>query len=556
MFIEDLGLLAHDVPTEVERANRLLDLHLERTQVEVMDGVPVANLDETIRFGDFTKLFEGGNRSHEANIWRLGVALFDEIDLRLPASATEETVDRISAIRRKLALSKWLENAVTPLVDHDLVAASTNAPLKVFTYLSGNQLERAVQAAIDAGDMRLATLVSQLGCPENVREEVIRQLEDWHKYKNNSVIADGYRRLYALFAGIMDVVPGDSSRGVDRCADVIVSSGLDWKRAFGLRLWYGNPADHSVGDVLATYAQDLQAAHAPAKPLPAYLEKPAPLAKEWTMSTEPTDVLYGLIRLYADITVSLDDVLRARDCSPSPLDARLQWHLALLLSQALRKRDFADRTEEGYSAQADAITAAYAAQLEESGQWTRAAFVLLHLQTIDGRADAIKALLHRHPNPTDEERAFLLRRCRVPQTWLHEAKAAELASEDDAFGEFKELLQADLSDRAHRILKDKLAIEAILRGDDGLLKKLCLLFEGREPPEWEYGGQVSCTFASMRRVLMVAFPGLHRDQGRAAAIIRLGPPCRTQRRPDSSCREPSIAGQHIEVDPAPTCHLP
>lgn len=489
VVIENINLLADERPVESRRAKRLIDLHLSRTDVELIDGVPTAMLDTSIRFADFARLFENGDRSHEANIWRLGVALFDEIDLKLPPGSDDDLTLRIAEIRRKLALSKWLENAVAPLVDHDLLAANGN-PEKIFTLLSGNQVDRAVQAAIDGNDMRLSTLVAQIGGPDVFREEVLRQLDDWRKFQVNPLLSTGYRRLYALLAGIMDVSPGDPARGTDHCADVIISAGLDWKRAFGLRLWYGNPFDHTITDVLSTYETDLQAKHRPATPLPAYLERRISVTREWKMASEPTDVLYGMIKLYSDVTIPLDDVLRARDCSPSPLDARMQWHLYMLLSQALYKRDFADRYE-GLSPVADGITTAYAAQLEESGNWTQAAFVLAHLETAEGRFNAIRALLLRHPESTESEEAFLLDRLAIPQTWLHEAKAAAFAAKDDAYEEYGSLIRAELFEAAHRVLLDKLAIEPIIRADYALLRRLCEMLVGSEPEGWDYGGKVS-----------------------------------------------------------------
>lgn len=507
VIIEPLELLADTKQNEVNRAKRLLDLHLKNSEVQLIDEVPFALPSSAIRFGDFAALFEGGDRSHEANLWRLGVALFDEIDLRLPAGSSDDLNDRISQVRRKLALSKWLEDAVAPSVDHDLVSAPANGPEKIFTFLSGNQIDRAVQAAIDGGDMRLATLISQIGGSEDFRAEMQKQLDEWRKYKINPLISDGHRRLYALLAGITDISEGDSSRGIDGCKDIIISADLDWKRAFGLRLWYGNPFEHTIVDVLATYASDLQAQAriAPAKPLPAHIEKPTKLAKEWTMSSEPSDILFGLIKLYSDNTLSLDDVLRARDCSASPLDARLQWHLALVLSWALKKRDFADRDDLAYSAVFDSITSSYAAQLEELGEWTNAAFVLLHLQTPEERARALKGLVHRHPEPSATEEAFLADYCKIPKTWLHEAKAAELAAKDDLFGEFKECLNAELFERAHRLLLNKLAIEAIVRGDHVLLKRLCGMLEGNEPEGWEYGGKVSFCQSFLEPKLTISY---------------------------------------------------
>jgi nuclear pore complex protein Nup98-Nup96 len=91
-----------------------------------------------------------------------------------------------------------------------------------------------------------------------------------------------------------------------------------------------------------------------------------------------------LIRVFSDATVSLDQILNPRNCSASPTDLRLPWHLYLILSRVMQKRDFVDRDEEGYSGEADRITQGYAAQLELGGQWLNAAFVLLHLETIEG----------------------------------------------------------------------------------------------------------------------------------------------------------------------------
>lgn len=378
--IESVSLLNDNLATEGPRAERLLRAHLDLTDIELdEDGIPRATLSSSIRFRDFASLFDAGDRSHEATIFRLGPALFDEIDLRLPANSPMELVDRILGLRRKLALSKWLENAVAPAVDSDLLKNGENRPAKLFTLLSGNAVARAVDMALEGNDMRLASLISQAGRTGEFRDEILRQLDDWKKYHADSVISPEYRRVYALLAGITDISPGNKS---DASPDVLVSKDLDWKRAFGLRLWYSCPFESSITDVFEDYDASLQAPHPPAIPIPPYLES-AKSAK-WNLPTRPTDILYNLIRLYSDVTVSLEQVLSARDASPSPTDLCLPWHLYLLLSRVLRKRDFIDRDEEGYSAQADRLTQAYAAQLEQNGQWTLAAFVLLHLETSQG----------------------------------------------------------------------------------------------------------------------------------------------------------------------------
>lgn len=530
VFVQDLELLAH--PPEIERpkADRLLSLLLDKSQVELIDGTPMAMTSTDIRFKEFSRLFDESDRSHEATIWRLGKALFDEIDLRLPADTSDDVRERVFHVRRKLALSKWLEDAVAPAVDGDLAAAGDNRPAKLFSLLTGNQIDRAVQSALDGKDMRLATLVSQAGGPEVFRSEVLRQLDDWTKFKANSVISYDYRRLYALLAGITDISKGDASRGADAAPDVLVAEGLDWKRAFGLYLWHGCPFEETIGQVFEVYTNALKSAHPPAKPIPPYLEKPNG-EKEWRMATTPTDVLYNMIRMFVDLTVPLDEVIPARSCSPSPTDLRLPWHLYLLLAQALEARDFSDREDPNeagvaYSASANSLTRSYAAQLEGEGQWTWAAFVLLHLELPEARRNAVRELLFRHPNPNDSERMFLINTLKVPPAWLHEAKAAEFATENNPYAEYFELIRAGLADRAQRILITKLAPKAILRDSQSLLRRLCEALEPLHPTGWEFGGKLFLDYLNIVNdtkplLASVLRAGSHPDPVEEAELNRL-----------------------------------
>lgn len=109
------------------------------------------------------------------------------------------------------------------------------------------------------------------------------------------------------------------------------------------------------------------------------------------------------------------------------------------------------------------------------------------------RESALRALLHRHPEPTPTERQKLVETLQIPKEWLHESKAALLASAGDAYGEFHECLKAGLGDRAHRVLVSKLLPEVILRDDLVLVKRLCAEVEGRAEG-WEYGAKVSWLF--------------------------------------------------------------
>lgn len=346
---------------------KLLQRQLDYTNVDLDDGVPVASTSEALRFSHFASAFSQDDRAHEASVWSLGHALFDEIPE--------------GALRRKLALTEWLESAVAPAVEHDLLTAD-DAAAKVFALLSGNQTERATQAAIDAGDVRLATLVAQAGGPQEFRDDILLQLTKWSEYSADAHISVAYRRVYALLAGIVDVSLGVKSRDqVDASPDVVVAAGLDWKRAFGLHLWHGTSFDASIPEALAGYQNSLFSDRPPARPLPPYVEK----AQKWRVR-DATDILYGLVRVFSDKSLELDAILHASEASASPIDHRVPWHIYTVLSRVLRLRDFADREgdmaddEEGYSATADRVTASYAAQLEALGLWHWSVYVLLHLQ--------------------------------------------------------------------------------------------------------------------------------------------------------------------------------
>jgi hypothetical protein len=66
-------------------------------------------------------------------------------------------------------------------------------------------------------------------------------------------IDENLRKIYALLGGIVDILEGSNGTGVERCPDLPVSQKLDWKRVFGLHLWFGRPMDASIAEVFDAY---------------------------------------------------------------------------------------------------------------------------------------------------------------------------------------------------------------------------------------------------------------------------------------------------------------
>lgn len=307
-------------------------------------------------------------------------------------------------MRRRGKLEGWLEDVVRAEVEEELrnLGSSSSggaAAKRVFTLLSGHQIERACEAALEAGDLRLATLVAQAGGDDEFREDLYLQLAKWREYKVDSHIEPAYRRVYELLCGNVGVSEGRGKGDkVDGCEEINVAEGLGWKRALGLHLWYG-----TFQAPVATAVERYDQAGTVAPPTPSYLLSSPTSSTDpttWAPSAHdiPLDPLYHLLKLSVSPTHSLESALLPRNFGSSPLDARLPWHLYILLSRVLRRRDFEDRVEidqeemqeedeegaEGNSVRADLLTTGYADQLESLGMWEWSAFVLLHLEMEDG----------------------------------------------------------------------------------------------------------------------------------------------------------------------------
>lgn len=400
------------------------------------------------RFRHLSASFDNNDRSLEASMWRLGVALFDEIDLQLPDDTASDVADRILHVRRKAALSSWLRHTVAGTVESESrshIAASRQAAL-TFTYLSGKQIERACMAAVEAGDLRMATLLGQIGGDEETRADMNEQLATWRREGADAHIARDHRRIYELLAGNVTLSEGTASRtrdSVDRVEDLPIAAGLDWKRAFGLHLWYGVAHEAPLTAAFERYERAIGGASGTAPPLAHYQER-AQLGvlrlKQLIQSgAYQRDALFHLLKIYSDPTHDLESALCPSTFGPLAADYRLPWHLYMLLSRVLRQRDFQDRAElglensatderesvEGNSARADALTSSYAHQLELQGQWRWAAFVLLHLELASSRRKAVRELLFRNVRFCDvDAEAFLVDHLEIPREWVFEAKVS------------------------------------------------------------------------------------------------------------------------------------
>lgn len=440
----------------------MLSHHLSNTPVEPdADGVPCANPSTDLNFSSFVSLFPATDNSLEASIFRLGRALFDQLDLHLSDTTPADIKSKIEAVRRKFALSEWLQAVVAPTVDAELRENSTGFWAKsVFSLLTGNQIEKACDLSISAGNVRLATLLSQCPGDEELKEDLHTQLALWREQKIDAHLDLNVRKVYALLAGMAETLQGSGDLGIERAPDLALGAGLDWKRAFGLHLWFGEPLESPISNIFESYRRlSASTGSGVAPPKPWYTESPiadgASSAWKLPLDAQPPDALYSLIRLFAEPSCSLSSVLEPLSFGPSPIDCRLSWHLYILISRCLRIRDFADRGDpgaqttqgedegvhvEGHSPSADLLANSYAAQLERLGLVQEAVFVLLHIEGSVGyvshhrsvvtlltinlrRKRAIKELLTRSASKLDDWMIRgLVGSLKIPMAWVNEAK--------------------------------------------------------------------------------------------------------------------------------------
>ena len=333
--------------------------------------------------------------------------LFDEIphlglssslDLSyLPSPSTYTS--SITSLRRVDLLSSWLTHSLLPSISSSLHSPNLSSLEKIFLLLTTHQISQACDLALSSNNLRLATLISQIGTISSAQtdpqfqRDLSDQLSKWKEFKVDSHLSVEVRKIYELLSGNLGVSEGRKGSKEDEAKEFHVLEGREWKAAFAMGLWYSRQQTNNnsgnsdqIASSLNQYDSTCFISSSPvAPPTPAYL----PSTTASTPST-PLDPIYHLLKLYTSPTHSLESFLSPLNFGPSPTDYRLPWHLYLMFSRVLRKRDFEDRLElgdemdeeerEGNSVRADQVTISYAQQLESLGMWEWSAFVLMHLE--------------------------------------------------------------------------------------------------------------------------------------------------------------------------------
>jgi len=491
MSLLDLRLLLHILLILVQLTPDDFAKHRDRSEVFDGRGVPYA---EAKRLSLQSYSSTSSATTREGLVWELASILFDDLDVDNSSSVPiSHILDFNHRIRKDRLSSFWARICQDQALA--TVASATTAEERAIAYLSVNKVAEACDALVDGKDYRLATIVAQIGGDPMIHDGMRNQLEQWRKLDALSEMTDPIRTLYELAAGNTCVCEGVASkRIVDRVETFTISDrfNLDWKRSFGLRLWYAIQTDEPIEAAVKKFATDLQEVE-PKKPVPCFNEEGVLLPGRDDHPDEREDVRWGLLKLFAESqdganTTRLADVVMPPNATGNPMDSRFSFELYQALSA--RFPAHSDPTR------ADQLTWDFAVELEASNHWHWAIFTVLHLSGPIQRQKALQDLLARHASKIEESDSEQFRTLtetfKIPEAWIWDAKAIYARSvQQDHVKEVDYLLRGKNWDEAHKTLCRIVAPQAIIEEDYDTLFGLLKNFGRRDMvADWNMGGQV------------------------------------------------------------------
>lgn len=424
----------------------------------------------------------------EKAIWELAAILFDELEEDAYAGVPTGEASAFEYRVRKDQFSIFWEHACQTNA-LDAVPAASNAEERALAYLSANKIVEACDALVQGKNFRLSLLVSQIGGDETMREDMATQIHEWRELNVLSEMTEPIRALYELLAGNTCICEGKKGPLEDRARTFAISDRfkLDWKRAFGLRLWYAIQAADPIEAAVKKFADDLDSDERK-KPLPWFLEENAP--REW-QDPDPNsrqDLLWGCLLLYASSKGAirappLATMVSPQNATGNPLNARLSFQLYHALALRFPQTD---------DSKADQLAWDFATQLESTGEWLWAIYAVLHLTNQKQRRLAIEALLAPHTSNIQEaEFETLTNEFKIPASWIWSAKALLARSKKDPVEEVQCLIRSGDWEEAHDVLRRTVAPQAVIEQDYTTLQPLLEAFDQRRKViKWEDAGGI------------------------------------------------------------------
>jgi nuclear pore complex protein Nup98-Nup96 len=481
-----------------------LELQKQHTEIRQRENeqieVPLALAPADIAFTTLTQAARGVStlEVHEKAIWELCSILFDPLDVCASDLVNGMSDEQIAEYETRLRLDRfqifWSQLVATVVDARIKLTRSTEE--KAILLLTKGDVITACQLLMDAGDVKLATLVAQLPGSETSREVMKQQIQMWQERKDWSEFSDAHKALYSVLAGETCTVSGLTGASEDRTSQFSLSErfGLDWQQSLALCMHFGG--HESIVNAISAYIANLKDGK----------DKVKPLSLDAAGDAENT--LLGLLRLYALKEAQVEWLFDPATVSGSALNSRLAWQLATVLEA----KDLCDFPED----KMDVLTLDFASQLELAGAWTKAAWVLLHLSESDSRTKALQSLLERNaaqlPSPDldqdntlmEDESGWSLSSIAVSTSLIWEAKAvyAHAVLREPAL-QAEWLLYTRTEEafaEAHDVLCSTVGPRAVIEKDYNDLTDLLACFDAHDAQEfggWKHGGKIYADFVRL-----------------------------------------------------------
>lgn len=445
------------------------------------NGAPLCSKISNIFFHNISSEMASELNSEERSMWDLCSLLFDPVNIKLPANLEPYVADKILEQQRRKNLSWWLKDCVTQSVNHDS-ASSKNDLERIFILLTGNKIEEACELAIKSRNLHLATLLPLLGSDDiGVKADARAQIDSWIETKSLSFIPSSIRKVYELLAGNPFIAESVHGMGASFVKNVNLCESLDWKRAFGMSLWYGTTRSEEISVAVQKYTEAFSKNEAITSPL-------------HSDSSSSFDIRYRLLRLYGNPSPQLNSVLTEYKGS-----YRVAWILYQILVKSSKL--FSD---EGHNL-GNKVIVNYAYELAGHGQWMDSIYVLSGLSNQDDCLRHVQRILCENTSNFFSDGAVkgrLTIGLGVREDLLFEAEALQARYQNNYLLEANKLLSAKLWDEAHNTVITKVAPQAVIENKIDLIIEVLSRFQYPEAIlTWDIGGKVYQDYAHLVKSL-------------------------------------------------------
>jgi nuclear pore complex protein Nup98-Nup96 len=455
---------------------------------------------------------------HEQSAWELASILFGDISGAVPVSGPDSTKVLKRQVRKEKLSEFWQR-----LVQQEVETAAQfgkSPEEKAFLYLTGGNIPEACATLLGGANFHLAQLTAQLPGDQTFRDTLNKQIEAWRKRTDWPEMTDAVRALYEVFSGEVCECRGLSVTGQENKASTFKFSTryrYEWRRAFGLRLWYGTLRGDDIAQAVIGYSKDLADFKEAATPSPWFLRS---LENQGWTDPEPNsreDVLWSLLKLYASqveiqgsespVLTDLEKMFAPESISGYPYDARLSFQLL----STLKASKSVTIDEKQSTKVLDNLALIYADALEsqipqQPELLITATWVLLHLSNQSTRTEHIRTLLEKHANLLNPEQEICKTliasdSLQIPYVWVCAALAKHAETVDnDTIAQARWLIEGGELTKAHDVFCRHIGPDAVISLDYNPMREIVSALNDTDVSrkvDWETGAGLYSDFLEL-----------------------------------------------------------